>query len=251
MKIMLVGAGNAADVIISETQTWIETFYIYDIDSNKSAKLSSKYVNAQIAELDDLDKVDVVIEAASPQAVKEIYKQVINQGKDFIILSSGAFSDKTIREDFSQMLKTSKSKVAVPSGAIGGLDLIAAVKNSIKQIEITTTKSPKSLNLENLEEPKVIFQGSSVEAIEKFPKNINVAVTLSLAVEDFDKVAVKIVADPKVDSNTHSIHVDSTIGDYKFEIKNNKSNNPGTSLLAPLSVVGLLRNYNSQIKIGI
>lgn len=251
MILFITGAGNAADVVIENLYKEVDIFYLYDIDKSKTKYLASKFDNVKPASLSEMCKADFVVELASGEAVKQIYKDVLKNNLHFIILSSGAFSDDDFRKDFIEEHKHSKSKVIIPSGAIGGLDLITSIKSLITEIEIITTKSPKSLSLTNINESTVIFRGSSGEAIKKYPKNVNVAVTLSLAVEDFSKIKVKIVADPKAESNSHLINVKSEIGNYSFNIKNNKSKNPGTSLLAPLSVVGLLRKECSNFKIGV
>jgi aspartate dehydrogenase len=251
MKLFILGAGNAANVIIDNMYEEVESFFIFDINQEKQKNIVSKFDKAQEATIDQIKDSDFVIECASGEAVKQIYKEVLHNNKNFIVLSSGAFSDKKFRSDFIKLQKQSTSQVIIPSGAIGGLDLITAIKTTINEIEIVTTKSPKSLGMDGLIAPEVVFQGTSVEAIKKYPKNINVAVTLSLAIESFEKVKVKIVADPKAETNSHEIKVKSEIGDYSFTIKNHKSNNPGTSLLAPLSIVGLLRNQKSNFKVGI
>ena len=251
MKLFIIGAGTSANIIIENLYKEIETFYLYDIDSLKIEILEQKYINVKKASLSEMNKANFVVECASGEAVKQVYKTILNNNINFIILSTGIFSNNKFRDDFIKRQKLSKSKIMIPSGAIGGLDLIYSIKSKINEIELITTKSPKSLNLKNITKKTIVFEGTSTEAIKKYPKNINVAVTLSLAIDSFKKIRVKIVADPKADSNSHLISVKSEIGSYDFNIKNNKSENHGTSILAPLSIVGLLKKESSNFKIGI
>ncbi len=62
-------------------------------------------------------------------------------------------------------VERSKTRVYIPSGAIAGVDAIkAAAEGSISAIEITTTKHPKSLGVENTRR-EIIFEGSAADAI--------------------------------------------------------------------------------------
>ncbi len=89
-------------------------------------------------------------------------------------------------------VERSKTRVYIPSGAIAGVDAIkAAAEGSISAIEITTTKHPKSLGVENTRR-EIIFEVSAADAIEKFPKNVNVAVTLKLASKHNPSVAAGV-----------------------------------------------------------
>ncbi|AEX85699.1 aspartate dehydrogenase [Marinitoga piezophila KA3] len=250
MKIFLIGAGNSAKIILEELKEELDKVYVYDVDKSQIEKLKEFY-NISYADIKDIANLDIdyVIEVASTKAVVEYGKFVIENNKNFIILSTGAFADRDFLNDFQEALKKSNSRVYVVSGAIGGIDLINAINDKIKSITLTTRKPPKSLGLE-IDEEKVIFEGSSTEAIKRFPKNVNVAVTLSLAARDFDKVKVRIIADPKVERNIHNIKINSIAGNYEFTFENFPSENPKTSYLAPLSVAGLLKNINSKIKIG-
>ena len=84
-------------------------------------------------------------------------------------------------------------KVYVPSGAITGLDgLKSAAVGNIEKVVLTTRKPPAALegapwvikndiSLRSIRKPTVIFEGTAAEAAEWFPKNVNVAVSLSLA----------------------------------------------------------------------
>jgi len=45
-------------------------------------------------------------------------------------------------------LKNSNSTVYVPSGAIGGLDIVYSIRNFIEKVELITRKPPKAFGLE-------------------------------------------------------------------------------------------------------
>ncbi len=85
--------------------------------------------------------------------------------------------------------------------------------------------------------------------MKKFPKNINVAATLSLACEK--EINVKIIADPQIERNTHEVHVIGEFGELKTTTKNVQcTTNPKTSTLAAHAAIKLLKNLNQTIHIG-
>lgn len=84
--------------------------------------------------------------------------------------------------------------------------------------------------------------------MDKFPKNINVAATLSIACDK--EVDVKIIADPAIDQN-HEIHVAGDFGELITITRNTKcTTNPKTSLLAAYSTIKLLKSLNENLNVG-
>ncbi|QTA38240.1 aspartate dehydrogenase [Thermosipho ferrireducens] len=253
MRIFFLGAGNSASIILEELRGIIEKAYFYDKNLNQIKKLQERFdaVYIEYKEIEELRQlnVDYVVEVASIEALCEYGIEILKSDKNLIVLSTGAFADENFRISFMNELKSSNSKVYIATGAIGGLDLIEAIYDKVYNITLITKKRPESLGL-NVKDETVVFDGSSTEAIKVFPRNVNVAVTLSLAVRDFNKVQVKIVADPLIERNKHIIKIESKVGNYKLEFENYPSENPKTSYLAPLSIVRIIKRQNIKFKIG-
>src|SRR5699024_11147738 len=97
---------------------------------------------------------------------------------------------------------------------------------------------------------KTIFKGSANLAIENYPKNINVAIILSLAGIGTTDTEVEIVASPTLKENEHTIEVSGDFGDMK-KTKTNKQihKNENTSYLAALSVLRTILRKANKIKI--
>lgn len=111
-------------------------------------------------------------------------------------------------------------------------------------------KSPASLGISPGEEG-VIFEGSAFEDIGKFPKNINVALVLSIAGIGAHQTNVRIIADPSAVRNTYTIEAEGDFGRMRLEIENNPMPaNPKTSLLAAFSILAVLQNRDNALKIG-
>ena len=118
-------------------------------------------------------------------------------------------------------------------------------------MELTTRKPAHSLTEEKVTEETTVFEGKAFEAIEKFPKNMNISIILSLAGIGIDQTNVRLIADPKADKNIHQIKLSGDFGEAELTIKNEPlPENPKTSALAALSILGTLERIQSNIKYG-
>ncbi|MCH9658486.1 aspartate dehydrogenase, partial [archaeon] len=241
--------------------------HIFDESKEKSALLIEKLINKpEIVENSHLlssNPVDIVVEAASQDAVRDVSLSVLQNKKDLMIMSVGALLDESIYDILSDACKDFKKTIYLPSGAIAGLDGIKSVKDELESLSITTTKHPRSLkgarffetsdiNLDEIDSSTVVFDGVAKDAVSLFPANINVAALLSLTGIGSKKTAVKIIADPSTDKNTHHIEAKGTFGKMIFTIENHPdANNPKTSMLAILSAIETLKKYClNNIQIG-
>ena len=198
---------------------------------------------------DMLDDVDLVLECASPASVKQLAPIVLEKGIDMIVMSIGAFMDKDFFTEVLKIAKDNGAKIHLPSGAVVGLDGIKAVaKFGLKEVNLVTRKSPKSLG-KDIGTEEVLFEGKASDAVKEFPLNINVAATISLACNrDID---VKIIVDPNVDRNVHEITAKGDFGEFKTITMNYPcAANPKTSMLAALSAIRLLKSFNETISVG-
>ena len=194
--------------------------------------------------------MDLVIEAASIEAVREYAEEVLSTGRDMIILSVGALLDEDFMARLEKASMSKGSRVIVPSGAIGGLDLLKAASISgIEKIVLTTTKNPRSLEDVDATKRSVIFDGTAKDAVDHFPRNINVAAALSIASKA--ELRVRILADPDVKTNTHEIAAEGKFGEMVLRVSNLPSpDNPKTSYLAALSVIRTIQGLEEKIIIG-
>ena len=269
-RIGLLGCGSIGTQIAIAIDTGIipaKLTHIFDEDKEKSASLASKLKNKpEIVEnvhLLSSNPVDLVVEAASQDAVSDNALSILQNRKDLVIMSSGALLDESVFEIISDACKELKKTVYLPSGAISGIDAIKSVKNELDSVVLTTTKHPNSLkgakffddfkiNLDEINEPSTIFEGTASEAVRLFPKNINVSALLSISGLGSHETIVKIIADPNTTKNTHEITARGKFGQITTKIENvPDSNNPRTSRLAILSAIETIRSIcTSDIKIG-
>lgn len=230
-KIGIVGCGfigkSLAKAINEKFSDKAELFAVYDIDETAAKKLGKVL---PIEEL--IDSVDIVIEAASPSAAKQLVPLAVKRHKKILVMSTGGLLDIPIQEG-----------IYFPSGAIAGLDgLSSATYGRIDKITLTTTKPQYSLNHKDLKEDKLIFSGTVSDAIKAFPKNINVCATLALVSGKPELVSVNIIASPTVKRNIHRIEIEGDFGKMSCLMENVPSpENPKTSHITVLSAIDTLK----------
>ena len=269
-RIGLLGCGSIGSQIAIAIDTGkipAQLTHIYDVDKKKSellvSKLQQKPEIVENAHLLSSNPLDLVVEAASQEAVNDNALSILQNRKDLLIMSSGALLDESVFEIISDACKEFKKTVYLPSGAISGIDALKSVKTELDSVVLTTTKHPNSLrgatffenfklNVDSYEEPSTIFEGTASEAVRLFPKNVNVSALLSLVGLGSHETIVKINVDPNTTKNTHVIVATGKFGKLTTTIENvPDENNPKTSRLAILSAIETIRSIcTDEIKIG-
>lgn len=206
-------------------------------DSNRAAaerlKNGTSFPITVAASFDELlaAKPTVIVEAASQQAALQYVPRIAETSIELIVMSTGALLQ----------LPPQGSRVHVPSGAVGGLDaLSAAALAGIDEVTLTTRKPPRALEMCN-REAELVYEGTAEEAAMSYPREMNVAATLALAVKPA-RVKVQVISDPAVERNTHEIHVKWRLGEMFLRFANDPHPaNPRTSALAAWSAIRLLQ----------
>ncbi|MBI5035710.1 aspartate dehydrogenase [Candidatus Micrarchaeota archaeon] len=239
MKIGLIGFGSIGSFLAQSLPE--HQFLVYDVE-----KKSSGLKNVKFVPLADLNGCGLVVEAASQEAVPLLLPFL--KSVDVMVMSVGAFTDAKLLGEFREEAKKQNHKILIPSGAVGGLDILQAC--GAEEVVLETRKNPKSLGRMDVMET-VLFDGPASEACEKFPKNVNVAAALSLAGIGFEKTRVKVISDPDTEKNTHTIKIKGKTGNYEVKCENFPfEENPKTSALAAYSAVALIRKRSKELQVG-
>jgi aspartate dehydrogenase len=210
--------------------------------------------------IEELPEVaDLIIECAPAHLLPTIAEPVLKAGKTLVVLSVGALLSNT---HLIRLAEQFNGRILVPSGAVGGLDIIAAAaEGTIHTVKLVTRKPMQSLTravgfieqgipTEEMTIPVCVFSGTARQAVMAFPANINVAATLALAGIGGDRTVVEIWADPQAQCITHQIEIDSDIANIKLTIMNRPSDNPRTSRIVAPSVIALLKKIRAPLRIG-
>ena len=208
-------------------------------------------------------KPDVVVEAASHDALREYGEAILRKGSALIVLSGGALADDKVRARLERAAAKGGAVLYVPSGGIGGLDALkAACVAGANEVTIAVTKPPQAwkgipyverlgVNLETLRGPTTLFEGPARQGVPLFPANVNIAAVLSMAGIGFDRTRLKVVAVPGLTHNTHFIEIRGRAGNISVKLENVPApENPKTAWLACYSALAALKAFNSPVRYG-
>lgn len=267
IKVGIVGCGTLGRELAKACQRKfadeVTLEAIADTDAARARKLQkASRPKPKILSLDQLiRRCDLVIEAASTQTAYEVAKKALSLGKDVMVMSVGGILGK--EKEIFKLARTHRCCLYLPSGGVVGIDgLKAANVGKIYRVLLTTRKPPqgfedapyvlkRGINLKNLKEEKVLFEGNAFQAVKGFPKNINVSATLSLAGLGAKKTKVRIIATPLMLVNVHEVYVQGDFGSFYTRTENFPSEqNPRTSRLAILSAEATLERILRNVKIG-
>jgi len=205
----------------------------------------------------------VVLEAASHDAVREHLVAVLASGVSVIVLSAGALADDALRQAAESAAAASGALFYVPSGGIGGLDALkTACLAGVEEVSIQVAKPPAAwkaipyvealgVALDRLDGPTTLFEGPAREGVPHFPQNVNIAAVLSLAGIGWERTRLKVIADPALKLNTHTIRVRGRSGSFTIVLENVPApENPKTSWLACYSAISALKTLQSRVRFG-
>jgi aspartate dehydrogenase len=250
-RIGLLGCGAIGSVIAGH-KTRVDIAALYDRLPARAQRVSAVAGEANThADFDSFirDDFEIVVEAASIGAVQDHAEEILRQGKDLIILSVGVLADTAFKQRLEHLAGSLARTIRIPSGALFGLDNLKVGRISrFDRLILRTTKPPASLG-KDVKQRTLLFKGGAQEGIRRYPRNVNVAVALSLAAET--PVELELWADPGVTRNTHEVIVAGEFGESVITVQNvPSSDNPATSYLAALSILTLLDDLDRPLSIG-
>ena len=205
-------------------------------------------------------KPDLVVEAAGHHAVHSYAQACLVAGLSFVAVSVGAMADEAFFNQLCQAAEQGGAKLIFPSGAIGALDYIRAVRDLPDTQVVYESRKPPSAWADELQrldiaqpltEDVVLFDGHAREAALRYPQNLNVAASLALAGTGFERTQVRIVVDPQAKGNTHLVHATGAFGEMHADITNRPSpDNPKTSWVVGLSLLATVERYFAPVVFG-
>jgi aspartate dehydrogenase len=270
LRVALLGGGTIARLVLGEVRAGrlpeVEVVALAGrAGSVRPAALAREfgvpYVDQRKALL--AAQPEAILEAASHEAVHEHLVALLDAGISVVVLSAGAHVDEALRRSAEEAAQRSGALLYVPSGGIGGLDALkAACAAGVDEVSIQVAKPPAAwkgvpyvealgLPLDRLERAQTLFEGSARAGVPHFPQNVNIAAVLSLAGIGLDRTRLKVVADPALTANTHTISVAGRTGRFTVVLENLPTpDNPKTSWLACYSAIAALQLLQARVRIG-
>ncbi|GAA3936249.1 aspartate dehydrogenase domain-containing protein [Microbacterium soli] len=184
------------------------------------------------AELPDAGTVDVIVEAATQQAVRERVPALLERGIDVILLSIGALADAELRTTLGRRMP-GRGRIIACTGAIGGLDQVRALRASgpLSEISLESRKSPAALiqpwmadslqaALRAGQTEIVLAEGPAGDVAQRFPASANVVAALALAADAWDIATARVVADPGAVRTRHEVRAAGALGEVRAVVTN-------------------------------
>lgn len=202
---------------------------------------------------------ELVVEAAGHAAVASVLPGILAAGIPALPASTGALADDALLARLAEAARSGGSRLIVPSGAVGGLDYLAALRETDEASVRYTSRKPPAAWAPELEaaglseraasEEIVLYEGTAREAARLYPKNLNVGLTIALAAGQ-ERVRVRIVSDPQAAGNTHEIETESALGSARLAFVNAPSpTNPKTSALTAASLIAAIRRHFEPVAV--
>lgn len=198
----------------------------------------------------------LILECAGHSALLAHVLPALRRGVECAVLSVGALAEIGLPEQLADAAQHGRTQLHLLPGAIGGIDAISAAKQAgLASVRYTGRKPPmawkhtpaeRAFDLQALaltRSSATIFEGTAREAAVQYPKNANVAATVSLAGLGLDATQVRLLADGSQTENVHEIELEGAFGSMKIEMRNQPlPENPKTSMLTVLSALRFLDN---------
>ncbi|WP_322060270.1 aspartate dehydrogenase domain-containing protein [Paraburkholderia sp. J63] len=237
MKIGLIGAGKIAFSLATELiRNGHEVVFAYSRGKTSQPFDTLAVPSVQHLNADDIRSVNLMVEAASAQALHEHGLAVLAQ-TDLAILSTTALADLEFERAVRERGAAAGTKVHVLAGGMVGLDGAASVSGYIKSLVITTTKTPAAWGIDAHAGTQTLFEGSTREACVKYPRNVNVHAGLAYSSIGFDRCRSILVSDPHAHVLSQKVEVVSE--DFGWTIDLYSRHIGGVSgSLTPRSVLG-------------
>ena len=265
MRVALIGCGaigtSMLELLKGDTTLEVVAIVVPDFGVTAArAALASLGSNAEVVTSVPATGIDLVVEAAGHAAIEAHVLPALTRGLPCIVASVGALSAAGLAEQLEQAAQAGQTQVQLIAGAIGAIDALAAARaGGLDAVRYTGRKPPQAWkgtpaeqgrDLASLARETVIFEGSAREAATLYPKNANVAATVSLAGLGLDRTLVRLIADPAVTDNVHVVEARGAFGSFELTMRNKPlAANPKTSALTVYSAVRALRNRVAPLAI--
>lgn len=188
--------------IRAEAALGLEVAFVHNRSRGRLAGVPAALVCDDPARMPDCD---LVVEMAHPDYTRR-YGESILARADYLPLSVTALADDALRERLVARAQAAGTHLAIPHGALMGLDSLHEWRHMWSEVTITFEKHPASIDFaESGIDPRsvagrtVVYDGPVRGIAPRFPRNVNTMVTCALATIGLDRCRAVLIADATLD----------------------------------------------------
>lgn len=206
-RIGLVGFGFVGRQVYERVRAQPEAGLEIAFVHNRSEQALADVPEAlRLRGVDDLPRfnADLIVEVAHPLYTQQWGEAILAQA-DYLPLSVAALADDALRERLLQRARASGTSLALPHGALMGLDSLREWRHAWEEVEISFHKHPSNIDFADsgvdpasIRSDTVLYDGPARGIAALYPRNINTMITCALATVGLDRCRARLVASPSL-----------------------------------------------------
>ncbi len=204
-RIGLLGFGfigrQVAARIAAEPDAGLQIAFVHN---RSAAALEALPAALRLHDMEDFGRFDaeLVVEMAHPAYTRQWGERIL-AAADYLPLSVAALADDALRERLVAQATAAGTTLAIPHGALMGLDSLREWRHEWAEVTISFFKHPSNIDFSEsgidpagIQGETVLYDGSARGIAARFPRNVNTMITCALATIGLDRCRARLVAVP-------------------------------------------------------
>ena len=206
-RVGLIGFGSIGSRvyrrIVDERSLGLDVAFVHNRSAAALAAIPAPVRLGDIAELPRFAP-DLGVEMAHPAYTRRWGEQILGVA-DYLPLSVTALADDALRERLVARARDAGTTLAIPHGALMGLDSLREWRHAWQEVTISFFKNPANIDFSEsgidpatlrADADTVVYDGPARAIAALFPRNVNTMITCALATVGLDRCQARLVASP-------------------------------------------------------
>jgi len=208
-RVGLIGFGSIGSRvyrrIVDEPSLGLDVAFVHNRSAAALAGVPAPLRLDDIAELPRFAP-DLVVEMAHPSYTQRWGEQILAHA-DYLPLSVTALADDSLRERLVARARDAGTTLAIPHGALMGLDSLREWRHAWQDVTISFFKHPSNIDFSesgvdpasvSADGDTVLYDGPARAIAALYPRNVNTMITCALATVGLDRCRARLVASPSL-----------------------------------------------------
>lgn len=204
-RIGLIGFGGIGEQVFAricgDASIGLDVAFVHNRSPERLADVPQSLQLHDLAELGRF-KPDLVVEMAHPLYTQQWGEHILAHSS-YLPLSVSALADDALRERLLAAARRAGTSLAIPHGALMGLDSLREWRHQWRDVTISFFKNPVNIDFSEsgidptrIAAEEVLYDGPARGIAHLFPRNINTMITCALATTGLDRCRARLVAVP-------------------------------------------------------